>query len=91
VQVLALENDDDVVPHLDGRSNPDQANLTTVSVHHGDGTIGNDHSLDGSYLPGAVDADASNDPSIRGFLGGASGFLTASQVRAETYVITRGN
>ncbi|MGI8761978.1 MAG: hypothetical protein ACR2LF_11940 [Jatrophihabitantaceae bacterium] len=91
VQVLALENREDVVPHLDGADNPDRANVTTVTVHRGDGSIGGNHDLDETYLPGAADADAaaSTDPALRAFLSGASGYLDARAVRTERYVITR--
>ncbi len=59
VQVLALENHNDVVPHLDGRTNPDRTNITTVTIDRDDGTIGTDHSVAQSYVPGAADVDAS--------------------------------
>ncbi|MEO6884762.1 MAG: hypothetical protein ABI232_00555 [Jatrophihabitantaceae bacterium] len=91
VQLLAIENDDDIVPHLDGATNPDKVNITTVSVHHGDGTIGGDHSLDRSYVPGAADIDASGNTSIRDFLSSANGFLQPAHVDTQTYVITRAN
>ena len=89
VQVLALENRNDIVPHLDGRTNPDKINVTTVSVRHGNGEIVDDHTIEQSYLPGARDVDASNDPSIRSFLSGASGFFDATRVQTHRYVITR--
>lgn len=89
VQVLALENHNDVVAHLDGRTNPDRANITTVTACRGDGAIGDDHGIEPSYIPGAADADASDDPSIRSFLSGASGFFAATSVETHRYVITR--
>ncbi|PZS17226.1 MAG: hypothetical protein DLM57_08880 [Pseudonocardiales bacterium] len=89
VRVLALENHNDLVPHLDGRANPDRVNVTTVTVNRGNGAILDDHDLATSYLPGAGDVDASNDPSIRSFLSGASGFFDATSVQTHTYVITR--
>lgn len=91
VQLLAIENDDDYVPHLDGATNPDQVNITTVSVHHGDLTLGGDHSLDQSYVPGAADVDASGNTSIRDFLDSADGFLQPAQVQTHAYQITRAN
>lgn len=90
VQVLALENDDDVIPHLDGASNPALPNVTTVSFHSGDGTITDDHSLGDGYLPGAADVDASDDASVRDWLRGAHPFLDATAADTEDYVITRG-
>ena len=90
VDVLALENDGDVVPHLDGAQNPDRVNVTTATVRHDHGDIAANHDLDASYLPGAADIDASDDPSVRAYLAGIGGFLTADTVRTRTYVITRG-
>jgi|GEM_PF-2523220 len=89
VQVLAVENHNDIVPHLDGRTNADKVNVTTATVTRGDGTILDDHDLDRSYLPGAADVDASTDPSVRSFLSGAGGFFGASRVQTYTFTITR--
>src|SRR5882757_714437 len=90
VDMLALENDGDVVPHLDGAQNPDRVNVTTATVRHDHGDIAANHDLDASYLPGAADIDASDDPSVRAYLAGIGGFLTADTVHTRTYVITRG-
>jgi len=89
VNVLALENDGDVVPHLDGAENPDRLNVTTVTAHRGHGDVIANHSLDEAYLAAARDLDASGDPSVRDYLRGLAGFLTASTVRTHTYQITR--
>jgi len=89
VNVLALENDGDVVPRLDGAENPDRLNITTVTAHRGHGDVIANHSLDDAYLAAARDLDASDDPSVRDYLGGLTGFLTASTVRTHTYQITR--
>jgi len=89
VNVLALENDGDVVPHLDGAENPDRLNVTTVTAHRGHGDVIANHSLDEAYLAAARDLDASDDPSVRDYLRGLAGFLTASTVRTHTYQITR--
>jgi pimeloyl-ACP methyl ester carboxylesterase len=89
VNVLALENDGDVVPHLDGAENPDRLNVTTVTAHRGYGNVIANHSLDEAYLAAARDIDASDDPSVRDYLRGLAGFLTASTVRTHTYQITR--
>ncbi|MCW2645961.1 MAG: hypothetical protein JWP07_2070 [Pseudonocardiales bacterium] len=91
VQLLAVENHNDIVPHLDGRTNPDKVNVTTATVTRGNGGISNDHGLDESYVPGAADLDASHDPSVTSFLSGARGFFDATSVRTHTYVITRGS
>ncbi len=90
VQVLAIENADDVVPHLDGAPNPDRSNITTVTVHRGHESVGANHGLDESYVPGAADVDASDDRSIRSYLNGLSGQLGATSATTNTYVVTRG-
>ncbi len=89
VQVLALENSRDVVPHLDGTANPDRPNVTTASSAHGDGTIGGDHDIDDSYVPLAADVQASTNGSIRDFLTGASGYFQATEVETLTYEVQR--
>jgi pimeloyl-ACP methyl ester carboxylesterase len=89
VRVLALENSRDVVPHLDGRANPDRPNVTTASASSGDGTIGGDHAVDTGYLPLAADVDASRDPSVREFLASAAGYFRADAVETHTYQIQR--
>lgn len=90
VQVLALENTKDVVPHLDGRANPGRRNVTTVSSAHGDGTIVDDHSIGHGYVPLARDTQASKNGSVRHFLAGADGYLRATSVTTHSYQITRG-
>ena len=92
VNVLALENDGDVVPHLDGADNPDRLNVTTVTTHRGHGGVIANHGLDETYLAAARDVDASDNPSVRDYLrgpDGLAGFLSASAVRTRTYQITR--
>jgi hypothetical protein len=89
VQVLALENRRDVVPHLDGRQNPDRPNVTTVVGHHGDGSIGGDHNLFQSYAPIADDTDASHDTSVRDFVRSARGYLDGTAVLTRTFVVSR--
>ena len=89
VQVLALENASDVVPHLDGRANPDLPNVTTATTRHGDGTIVGDHTIEGAYLPVAADVQVSRNRSIRDFLAGATGFFRARAVETRTFQILR--
>jgi hypothetical protein len=89
VDVLAIENEGDVVPHLDDAPNPDRLNVTTVTVHHDHGAILPNHDVDASYVAGAADIDASDDPSLRAYLAGLGGFLTARTVRTRKYLITR--
>jgi hypothetical protein len=90
VQVLALENTRDVVPHLDGLGNPDRRNVTTVSSAHGDGTVLGDHDIDAAYVPIAADAQASDNRSIQDFLSGAAGYFQAREVVTHTFQIQRG-
>jgi pimeloyl-ACP methyl ester carboxylesterase len=78
VQLLALEHTNDVVPRLDGRSNPDRPNVTTVTRHPGgsgayDSPIGPHGSSE--YWETARLVDRSDDPSVNSFLGSASPFL----------------
>ncbi len=89
VRVLALENEADLVPHVDGHANPDRRNVTTVTVHHGDGTVGDDHDLRDSYQPGAWDADQSSNASVRDFTRSAGGFFGATAITTRAYLITR--
>ena len=92
VSVLALENDGDVVPHLDGAENPDRLNITTVTAHRDHGGVIANHDLAGAYLAAARDVDASDDPSVGDYLRGPrgiAGFLSAPTVRTQTYQIVR--
>jgi pimeloyl-ACP methyl ester carboxylesterase len=89
VQILALENEGDIVPEVDGRPNPDRPNITTVTVHHDQGAVGPDHDLQRSYVPGAADVDASDDPSVRTYVQGMRGFLDADQASTSRFLITR--
>jgi hypothetical protein len=89
VQVLALENSRDLVPHLDGEANPDEPNITTVTGTQGDGTVVGDHAIESSYLPLAVDTQASRNASIRAFLASARDYFRGTAVRTSTFQITR--
>lgn len=89
VQVLALENKHDVVPHLDGVENPDLPNVTTATFDIDDDSVGDNHGIGTAYVPGAAEVDASDDPAIRAFLAGAGGYFGATAVRTHAYVITR--
>ena len=89
VNVLALETDGDVVPHLDGAENPDRLNITTVTAHRRYGDVIANHRLDETYLAAVRDVDASDDPSVRDYVRRLAGFLTASTVRTQAYQITR--
>lgn len=89
VQLLALENSRDVVPHLDGRRNPDRPNVTTVTGSRDRGGVVADHGLRTAYGPIAADSDASQHRSVRAFLAGAGHFFTATEVTTVRYVVTR--
>jgi hypothetical protein len=89
VQVLALENARDVVPHLDGVANPDRRNVITASAAHGDGTIIGDHEIARSYVPLAADVEASENRSVRAFLASADGYFRAASVETHTYQVQR--
>jgi hypothetical protein len=78
VQLLALEHTNDVIPRLDGRSNPDRPNVTTVARHPGgsdtyDTPIGPHGARE--YWDTARRVDRSGDPSVASFLGSAAPFL----------------
>lgn len=89
VPILALENSRDVVPHLDGATNPDGPDVTTVTVDHPFAGISDNHSLDTAYLPGAADVDASTDPSVVAARARLAPFLTADTVETHVFVVTR--
>lgn len=89
VQVLALENERDVVPHLDGVANPDRPNVTTVRAALGDGTVSDDHSLQDAYVPMAGAADASDNASITAFRRGVAPYLRAASVRTTRFQVIR--
>jgi pimeloyl-ACP methyl ester carboxylesterase len=89
VAVLAVENDGDVVPHLDGRGNPDRPNVTTVTIQHNQGRIDANHDLDTSYVAGAADIDASHNPSTQAYLSGLQPFLSGPAMTTTAYRISR--
>jgi hypothetical protein len=89
VQVLALENSRDLVPHLDGVANPDEPNITTVSGTHGNGAVVDDHAIDSTYLPLSIDTERSHDTSIRGFLSSARDYFRGVAVRTCAFQIVR--
>ncbi len=84
VQVLALENAHDIVPHLDAADNPDRANWTTVTVDDQHGTLGNNHGIKLSYLPIATALDGSSDASVTSFRDSAYQFIGDSNSTMST-------
>jgi hypothetical protein len=89
VAVLALENEGDIVPETDGRTNSDRPNVTTVTVHHDHGDVADNHDLQQSYRPGASDVEASDNPSVRAYLASIDGFLDGDTSTTQRLLITR--
>jgi pimeloyl-ACP methyl ester carboxylesterase len=89
VQVLAIENKPDVVPHLDGMTNAPASNVTTVTVDRPHDRLVDNHLLRTSYLPGAYDVDASDDPSVRAFIDSAAAYFDATSMSTHRFLLTR--
>lgn len=89
VQVLALENDGDIVPHLDALDNPDQINETTVTLPDNQFDVVKNHALETGYLPGMSAVDASEDPSLRAYYASLAGFFGGSSTTTQVYQVTR--
>ncbi|EFV13917.1 lipase family alpha/beta hydrolase [Segniliparus rugosus] len=95
VQVLSLENNGDIVPHLDGRNNPDTSNWTTVTFDHQTGTVGGNHKMGGpgdhGYTDVAASLSNSTDPSVVAFNQSLAnnGFTTGTSVETQQYYATR--
>jgi hypothetical protein len=93
VQVLALENRHDIVPHLDARDNRDRPNVTTVTFDAKLGSIGDNHGTATAYLPAARLLDGSNAPSIEAYRRSAAAFLGApgdgSMAQTSVYELSR--
>ncbi|TAM93506.1 MAG: hypothetical protein EPN43_00625 [Jatrophihabitans sp.] len=90
IAVLALENRRDLVPHLDGRPNPDRRNVTTVTFDAPPGPPGTEHEV-ATYLRGARLVDEADDPALRSFLAGASAYFGAASVDTRTFTVRRGH
>lgn len=90
VQVLALENISDAVPHTDGRDNPAAPNVTTVTVRHPSTSFENSHGLEPAYVPGARDVDRSANPSVVAYRNSAAAFLNATGVTTTRFLVSRG-
>jgi hypothetical protein len=95
VQMLSLENNSDLVPHLDARANADAANHTTVTfdlpgqAHD----IGTAHSIGESYLPAAQRLDQGGVASVDAFTASASAFLgtpSGTTIITDRYYASRG-
>ncbi|RJQ73680.1 alpha/beta fold hydrolase [Pseudonocardiaceae bacterium YIM PH 21723] len=89
VQMLSLENNNDIVPKLDGSPGQDRPNHTTVSYDAvADGVMPN-HRIHDNYVRAAADLDQSQDPSIKQFRESADGFLNGEQKETHTYRVSR--
>ncbi|PPK67830.1 hypothetical protein V5P93_007172 [Actinokineospora auranticolor] len=89
VQVLSLENNGDIVPHLDAAENPASDNRTTVKFEHQTGTFGGNHAINGNYTEAAKQLDTSTDPSVRQFRDSAGAFLGGTSVETRQYKVER--
>lgn len=95
VQMLSLENNGDVVPHLDARENPDADNRTTVKFDNQTNTAGGNHAIsgpdgqDGNYEAAARQIDGGNDPSVRRFVDSAGAFLNGESADSHQYKVER--
>jgi hypothetical protein len=90
VQVLALENSADVVPHSDAAANPDRPDITTVTITEQHLDVAENHDLEDTYEPAAAAADSSHNASICAFTRSADGFLSSATMQTHAYWITRG-
>lgn len=95
VQVLALEGSHDIVPQLDGRANPDRANVTTVTFNDQKGTVGTNHALDEYQrrAEGLLKPPLQTNPSVAAWNRSARNFLPgsskASSASTQTWAISR--
>ncbi|MGH8886824.1 MAG: lipase family protein [Egibacteraceae bacterium] len=89
VQVLSLENEHDIVPHLDGQDNPDASNWITLTFDRQLGTVGANHGIVRSYLVGAKGIDGSSDPSVQAYRGSADAFFDGDRVTSNAYQVIR--
>ena len=78
VQVLALENNNHVVPHLDSTDNPGSPNVTTVTFDNQEGSIGENHAMESGYGDAIEALDDLGDPSVAAYRDSAAQFLSAA-------------
>ncbi|MFN8195419.1 MAG: hypothetical protein U0R80_14185 [Nocardioidaceae bacterium] len=92
VSVLSLENQGDVVPLVDGESNPDTGHHVTVVFDDHETSVAGNHDIS-HYVNGAAGVDLSDHPSLTDHLQGMhdQGFLTGEQadVGYQAFQITR--
>lgn len=89
VQMLSLENNNDIVPHLDARENPDTPNHTTVKFDHQTESVGSNHQLAGNYQVAAQQLDSSSNPSVQRFRNSMGAFTDGASVVTHQYEVTR--
>lgn len=65
VRMLSLVNEHDLVPRLDGTPYRDRSNHTTIVFSEQKGSVGENHSLTGTYLARAEELGRSEDPAVR--------------------------
>ncbi|MEO5652619.1 MAG: hypothetical protein ABIN79_00105 [Marmoricola sp.] len=87
---LSLENQGDLVPRLDGASNPDNPNHTTVTFDGRTGSIGGNHDM-GQYVGGGAAVDRSSDPGLTQLRNqmGEDGYLGAAKSETRQIAIHR--
>jgi pimeloyl-ACP methyl ester carboxylesterase len=94
VSVLALENRYDVVPQLDGRPSPPDANRVTVVFDAQNHDVGLNHALASAYVPAGSVVDNDADASLTAWREGAAAFLAAPgepvDVRTTVWDISNG-
>jgi hypothetical protein len=89
VQMLSLENNGDIVPHLDAAENPASDNRTTVKFDNQSGTVGGNHAITHNYADAAHQLDTSTDPSVTRFRDSAGVFTGGTSVETHQYKVTR--
>ena len=89
VQMLSLENNGDIVPHLDAAENPASDNRTTVKFDNQSGTVGGNHAITHNYADAAHQLDSSTDPSVQRFGDSAGAFTGGTSVQTHQYKVER--
>ncbi|MFT4264657.1 MAG: hypothetical protein QM572_14820, partial [Nocardioides sp.] len=87
-RLLALENDGDLVPRLDGARHTDGPGRTTVTFDDGLTDPLASHGVE-HYVHGAEAAGASPDPAIRDALAALEPFLGEAESTSQTWTVTR--
>jgi len=90
-RVLALENEGDVIPDLDGENARSGRGQYVYQFGHL-GTLNLDaaHELSSSYIPAAQRERFTDDPGVRRFVSSADGYLDHSSQPPERFLLQRG-